>query len=554
MGEKFEKEQERRDTKRLPDEVYDITAWSLPLLWATAAKPLQALPSGLALEPVKPGGVPSGSVTGDGKVAFLLPWEGGASAKALANLLKQGVKTAVAAKPFILQARKFERGTVVIRRAGNSEDLRDRLMAVAVATGARFVGADTGYVDRGIDIGSTNVLPVKAPRIAIAWDAPTSAPSDGDLRYAVERYLDYPVSVVRTSTLVRADLSHFDVIILPDSWERVGSYATVLGEGGVKRLASWVSEGGVLVAVGGGAAFLTGEKVGLLDSKLEKRLARSRRQRRTRTNAAGKAPSTTERDQAGGEDPPLVPGSILRVNLDTDSSSGPGSRMAPWTFWSTRGGSSLRLSSTRVSTSAYSRVRRALSNPAGCSRLLASNSAQGLHDGSGERARQVIAFADDGRTRPHARHDAAARQRGVLRPGVPGRIGPMRRYFVGSSDDREWWWLVFGVVVVLLLALTCWCSTAMPTARARARLPFGASWSVLASVSRFSSVSLAGPRRRSPTSRPHHREVTLGRQSLRSRLSSRTSAWRTRTTTVCFSGGSLARSSRGESSSLQGSL
>jgi hypothetical protein len=326
MGEAFEKEQERRDRKRLPDEVYDLTAWSLPLLWATPAKPLQAVARGLAMERVRPGSLPSGAVTGEGKVAFLLPWEGGASAKALARLLQQGVKVAVAGKPFTLGGRQFERGSVVIRSAGNGEGLRDRLAEVARATGANFVGTDTGYAERGIDLGSSNVFPLKPPRIGIAWDVPTSAPSAGDLRFALEAYLGYPISVVRTSTLGRADLSHFDVIILPDSWERGGTYAAALGEEGVKRLTSWVREGGVLVAVGGGAAFLAGEKVGLLDSKTEKRLGAEPPAQKGKTEAKPEPTPAATRPfdyenaiRPAEEDPPLVPGSILRVDLDTES-------------------------------------------------------------------------------------------------------------------------------------------------------------------------------------------------------------------------------------------
>ncbi|HVN33402.1 MAG TPA: M14 family zinc carboxypeptidase [Thermoanaerobaculaceae bacterium] len=327
MGEAFEKEQERRDRKRMPDEVYDLTAWSLPLLWATPAKPLQSLPHGLDLEAIKPGTVLPGTVSGDGRVAFLLPWEGGASAKALARLLRTGVRASVAAKPFTLQGRQFERGTVVIRRAGNGEGLRERLAEVARATGASFVGTDTGYVERGIDLGSTNILALKAPRIAIAWDMPTAPPSAGDLRYALDAYFGYPASVVRTSTLVDADLSHFDVVILPDSWERGGtSYAAVLGEAGIKRLSSWVSEGGVLVAVGGGAGFLTDEKVGLLASKLEKRLGAeppagkaTGEAKPEPTPASGRPFDYESAIRPAEEEPPLVPGSILRVNLDAES-------------------------------------------------------------------------------------------------------------------------------------------------------------------------------------------------------------------------------------------
>jgi hypothetical protein len=329
MGEAFEKEQERRDRKRLPDEIYDITAWSLPLLWATPAEPLRELPHGLALEPVRPGALPPGSVTGEGKVAFLLPWDGGASAKALALLLQRGVKAAVATKPFTLAGRQFERGTVVLRRAGNMDGLRDRLVEVARATGASFVGADTGYADRGIDLGSDSVVPLKPPRVALAWDVPTSPLSAGDLRFALEGYFGYPVSVVRTNSLAHADLSHFDVIILPDTWGRTGSYAGMLGEEGVKRLACWVGEGGVVVGVGAGAAFLAGEKVGLLASTLEKRLGSAPSGEQGKAEIKPEAtPEPTARagtfdyesaTRPAEEEPPLVPGSILRVELDVES-------------------------------------------------------------------------------------------------------------------------------------------------------------------------------------------------------------------------------------------
>ena len=325
MGKAFEKEQARRDAKRRPDEIYDITAWSLPLLWAVPAKTLAAVPQGLGLEPLKPGDRRAGTVTGEGKVAFLLPWTDESSVRALARLLREGVKAAVAGKAFTVQGREFAPGTVVVRRAANEPGLRRRLEEIAQSTGAEFVGADTGYADTGIDLGSTNVVALKAPRVAIAWDAPTSPLSAGGLRWAFERAFGYPVSAVRASTLAHADLAHFDVIVLPDSWERDGSYAAALGEDGVKRLAAWVKEGGTVVAVGGGAAFLTGEKVGLLASKLEKRLGSEPQPEKGKPAKAEDAAPTGDRafnyDSAvrpAEEEPPLVPGAILRVELDPE--------------------------------------------------------------------------------------------------------------------------------------------------------------------------------------------------------------------------------------------
>ncbi len=324
MGEAFEKEQERLDARRRNDEIYDITAWSLPLLRGVAARTVATLPAGLATTPVSDGARAEGSVAGEGKVAYLLPWRGEAPVRALARLLRDGVKVAVAEKQFSLAGQRYERGTLVIRRAGNAADLQRRLVEIARATGARFVGADTGYSDSGIDLGSTHVVPIKAPRVAVLWDAPTNPQSAGGLRWALERAFGYPVSAVRISSLGRADLSRFDVVVIPDSWERGGSYASALGEEGVKRLVAWVSEGGTAVAVGSGAAFLAGEKVGLLASRLEKRGGAEDAEEKAKGEKGGTAPgdrSARYQDaiKPPEEEPPLVPGAIVRVVLDTES-------------------------------------------------------------------------------------------------------------------------------------------------------------------------------------------------------------------------------------------
>jgi hypothetical protein len=323
MGEAFEKEQERRESRRLPDEIYDLTAWSLPLLWAIPARPIAALPKGLQMEPVGPASLPGGSVSGEGKIAFVLRWESPSAAQALARLLQLGIKASVATKPFTLQAGRFEIGSIVIRRHGNPDTLRDTLVDVAHTTGAEFVGADSSYAEAGVDLGSTSVVALKPPRILLLWDQPAAPPSAGALRYALERFLGYPVSVVRASSLARAEIVRADVIVLPDTWGAGPAYESALGEGGAKRLAAWVREGGTLVAVGGGAAYLTGEKVGLLASKLEKRgegKGKAKDKPEEKAETAAKKPYDYERAVAPDEEmPPHVPGAILRVDLDVES-------------------------------------------------------------------------------------------------------------------------------------------------------------------------------------------------------------------------------------------
>jgi hypothetical protein len=325
MGDTFEKEQERRAAKRLPDEIYDITAWPLGLLWGVPVSGISDAASGLKLERLKAGDSPAGGVEGNGSVAYLLPWNGPAAVRAVAALLHQGVKVAAAGKSFTLGGRKYETGTAIVRRVGNPDTLRETLAAVAKETGVTFVGTATGYVDEGIDLGSTSVHALKAPRIALAWDQPTSPTGAGHLRHAIERVFGYSVTVVRTASLSRANLLHFDVILLPD--EGFSGYDQVLGEDGGRRLAAWVRDGGVLVAVGDGAAWLCGDKIGLLATKTEKRGGPGKPAEKPADRPADK-PADKPADRPAfdyerfvtpeDEQPPAVPGSVMRVILDPE--------------------------------------------------------------------------------------------------------------------------------------------------------------------------------------------------------------------------------------------
>ena len=322
MGETFEQEQERRWSKRLPDEIYDLTGWSLPLLWNIPGETTAQSPARERWQRVVPGRVAAGQVSGDGQVAFLLPWTGTTSVAALSDLLRGGVVVHAAGKPFTLGGRRWQRGTLVIRRAGNGDGLPETLEAIASRRGVTFVGVDTGFVDDGIDLGSGWVRRVKPPRVALLWDAPTSSTAAGHLRHALERVFDYPVSVVRTAALGRVDLSDFDVVIMPSTW--VGGYGGLVGEETIKALTAWVKGGGVLVAVGSGAEFLCGEKVGLLASSVETLGGPSAK--------GGEAVKGEEKKPAAaaqpfdydtfvrpeGERPPTVPGAILKVDLDPD--------------------------------------------------------------------------------------------------------------------------------------------------------------------------------------------------------------------------------------------
>mgnify|MGYP006285171723 FL=1 len=108
----------------------------------------------------------------------------------------------------------------------------------------------------GPNFGSMNVVKLHPPKIALAWDAPTSMYSAGHARFVVERQFDYPVTPVRTRRLARGSLEGFDVIVLPAETPRWGgSYASHFSGDAGERLEDWVRRGGTLVLIDNAAYF-----------------------------------------------------------------------------------------------------------------------------------------------------------------------------------------------------------------------------------------------------------------------------------------------------------
>lgn len=263
MAKDFAAEQERRRKKSLPDEIYDITGWSLPLLYNVEcigiAQPVQAQQT-----PVTGPYEPRGSVSGHAKLAYLIPWGTQASGRFLTGALRSGLKILGVTKEFTQNGRKYPSGTLVIMVRDNGETVHGAVERLARLSGAEAIATDTGWTESGINFGSANALHLKKPVVAILWDAPTSSDAAGNTRYVLERQFNYPVTAIRSEVFQTADLSQFNVIILPD-----GRYGSFFSGAVNDRLHSWVSNGGTLVAIGGAVRGIAGPPDGLLDIQRE---------------------------------------------------------------------------------------------------------------------------------------------------------------------------------------------------------------------------------------------------------------------------------------------
>ena len=262
MPKAFVAEQERRRAKQLPTEMYDVTAWSLPAMFNTPARLCRAAPAGT---PVGAEQIARGGVSGaERPIAYVVP-AGTAAMRLLSRALQAGWSVRSADAPFTLGGVRYPSGSLVIPAAGNPADLAQRLPVLAAETGARVTASGDSWVTEGPSLGSPRMPGFVAPRVAMAWDRPTAATSAGAVRWLIEREYGYPVTAMRVSTLRAADLSRFDVLILPDG----GGYKAELGASGMAALRDWVRRGGVLVGLGRAAELMADPEAEMLAARRE---------------------------------------------------------------------------------------------------------------------------------------------------------------------------------------------------------------------------------------------------------------------------------------------
>ncbi len=274
----FIKEQERRRTRRVRSQIYDVTAWSLPLLFNVTADPVADEVRG-DFAVVRPRQIVPASVNG-GKatVAYLVPWATQSAGRFLTFALREGIRVWSADEAFTMPGRKFPAGTLIVKVNDNGPDVHERLARLAETTGAEVVATNSGWTEEGPNFGSNFVQLMRKPEIAIVWDAPSVAASAGAARFVLERQFGYPTTPIRVTNLATADLSRFDVLLIPDvgaAGEGVagsagaGGYAEVLGTAGIDNLKRFVSEGGTIVGISRALTLLTDTRAGLLSSSAE---------------------------------------------------------------------------------------------------------------------------------------------------------------------------------------------------------------------------------------------------------------------------------------------
>jgi hypothetical protein len=268
MAEDFLAEQERRRADNLPDEIYDVTGWSLPLMFNIQSNTCNRVPDG-DFELSGTDLFQAGSVDGgQASVSYIVPWGEATAVRFLANALQAGVAVKSNDKGFTNNGNEYPAGSLIVDVADNAENLFSIVTDIAEKTGAKVVAVNDSWVTDGPNFGSGNVVRHNEIKIAMAWDDPTASYSAGNTRFVIERQFDYPVTPIRVDRLRTANLNRYQVLILPVM--NGAGYKSALGQTGIENIKTWVRQGGVLISLGNATRFLADPDVDMLAVRRER--------------------------------------------------------------------------------------------------------------------------------------------------------------------------------------------------------------------------------------------------------------------------------------------
>jgi hypothetical protein len=291
----FIDEQRERNRKRQSEEFYDVTAWSLPLLFDVPSYTAEIASAG-QFTTLKETPIPQGKIQGPrASLAYVIPWGTQSSASALAEMFRQDLRVHSNDKPFKMNGTNFPAGTLIVKTKDNPADLFDRMQRLATNFGVNIYPTDSAWVEEGPNFGSANVKFLVKPRIALAYNTPTLANSAGWVRYLIEQRYGYPVTTIRAEQMRGMDLTRYNVLILPDA---AGGYNSAFTDGA--KLREFMNNDGTLVTFANATTWLTEERIGLLPTKRE-------RKEKGETKASKPAAESSSPAKSAGRDSDIAP-------------------------------------------------------------------------------------------------------------------------------------------------------------------------------------------------------------------------------------------------------
>ena len=295
-----------RNSRLSDSATYDITAWSVPYVYGLNTYGLNNYVTGTTKTiATVSASVPSSPTA----YAYAVKWNGLHSARFLSEVMKKGIKVRYAEQPFYVKGKAFEKGTLLITRTSNTSynnTLEILVREASLAAGIDYTPVESGFVDKGFDVGSDKVRFIKAPAVALLAGDDVSSLGMGEIWHFFDAQIKYPVHVVWVNDLNRNVLKEIDVLILPD-----GNYRFFSEKSMNEALKEWVNNGGRIIAIESAVAQMSKNEWGIKLKEGDEKKDLKKDDKLEDYNSLRRY-ENRERDYI----PNYNPGSIFKVELD----------------------------------------------------------------------------------------------------------------------------------------------------------------------------------------------------------------------------------------------
>lgn len=232
-------------------QIFDVTAWSLPLAFDIetywTGKTVKGNWTALTEMPA-----PVHAAVGQANYGYIYR---DSSLQATARLLEAGVKIRVGGEPFTHRDTPYAAGTFLVRQEEQDVDAAALLSAEAEGGHIRLVAAERARITVGPDLGGDDFHLLHAPKVGILGGRGVSTTSFGAAWHLLDKAAAIPVTLLDLARLGELDLAAYNVIVLPE----VDAGARILAhEDTMAALNGWISQGGTFITLGN-ASFAAAE-------------------------------------------------------------------------------------------------------------------------------------------------------------------------------------------------------------------------------------------------------------------------------------------------------
>lgn len=238
---------------KLSDSItYDITAWSLPYAYGLQTIASEKLVPSNA---VKLNTTPAS--TANNSYAYAFTWNHISDAELLADLLKQNFRIRFTRKNMVNSGQQLNAGSFILTRGDNKHiaNFDTKLIATVNRFGKSTKTINSGFSDKGPDMGSSSVREIKNQKIAVLAGDYTSSLSYGEIQYFFEQELKYPYTAINTSSFSASRLDAYHTLVIPN-----GYYGGFFNKNRLNALKSWIRKGGKVIAIGGANRIFANKK------------------------------------------------------------------------------------------------------------------------------------------------------------------------------------------------------------------------------------------------------------------------------------------------------